>query len=73
MAIQIHIRIKDSDWDQEHEIAEQLADDINNLIPSELNIPVLVLPVEDQADEMEDLFKKKENEKFPGLYGLDLK
>lgn len=57
MAIQIHVRVKDSDWDSEHELAELIADKIEALIPIGINISVLVIPVEDQGNEMEPLTK----------------
>lgn len=55
MAIEIHIRVRDTDWDAEYELAERLADTIENVIPSGTNIPVLVFPVEDPEREMEPL------------------
>jgi hypothetical protein len=57
MAIQIHIRVRDSDWDNEHEFAELIADQIQTLITENINIPILVLPVEDPENEMEPLTK----------------
>ncbi len=57
MAIQIHVRVRDSDWDSEHELAELIADKIEALIPIGINIPVLVIPVEDRGNEMEPLTK----------------
>lgn len=57
MAIQIHIRVRDSDWNSEHEFADLIADQIQTLIPNGINIPILVIPVEDQGNEMEPLAK----------------
>ena len=57
MAIQIHIRVRDSDWDSEHEFAELIADQIQTFITENVNIPVLVFPVEDPGNEMEPLTK----------------
>lgn len=75
MAIQIHIRVKESDWDSEHELAELIAEVIN-IYTSEhmINVPVLVLPVEDPENEMEDIDltevnePRRENEE-PGTMG----
>ena len=57
MAIQIHIRVRDYDWDSEHELAETIADQIKTFITEKLNIPILVIPVEDPENEMEPLIK----------------
>lgn len=57
MAIQIHIRVRDSDWDNEHKFAELIADQIQTFITENVNIPVLVFPVEDPENEMESLTK----------------
>lgn len=57
MAIQIHIRVRDYDWDSEHELAETIADQIKTFITENLNIPILVIPVEDPENEMEPLVK----------------
>lgn len=57
MAIQIHIRVRDSDWDNEHEFVELIADQIQTFITENVNIPVLVFPVEDPENEMESLTK----------------
>ena len=55
MAIQIHIRVREYDWDSEHELAQSIADEIENIIPHKINIPILILPVEDPENEMEEL------------------
>jgi hypothetical protein len=58
MAIQIQIRIKESDWDSEYELAQTMADEINAIISEyNVNIPVLIVPVEDPENEMEPLIK----------------
>lgn len=62
MAIEIHIRVRDTDWDSENELAYLIADKIQTSIISNVdipnvNIPVLVLPVEDKGNEMEPLVK----------------
>ena len=57
MAIEIHIRVRDSDWNMENGLAYQIADQIETLIPENVNIPILVLPVEDPANEMTPLTK----------------
>lgn len=67
MAIQIHIRVKESDWDSEHELAELIAEVINTYTSEHMiNVPVLVLPVEDPENEMEDLkvdfYEEKDDE-----------
>ncbi len=59
MAIEIHIRVRESDWDSEYKLAQTLANKIENLIPGQVNIPILILPVEDSENEMEKLFKFK--------------
>lgn len=48
---------KESDWDSEHEFAELIADKVQASIPYGINIPVLVIPVEDKENEMEPLTK----------------
>lgn len=55
MAIQIHIRVRESDWNSEHELAELISDKIEDLIPEGFNIPILVIPVDDPGNEMESL------------------
>ena len=62
MAIEIHIRVRDTDWDSENELAYLIADKIqtsiiDNVNIPNVNIPVLVLPVEDKENEMEPLIK----------------
>lgn len=57
MAIEIHIRVREYDWDSEHEFAELIADKIGALISEDVNIPILVIPVEDPANEMEPLIR----------------
>jgi len=57
MAIEIHIRVRDSDWNIEHEFADAIADKIQTIITKDVNIPVLVIPVEDPENEMVPLFK----------------
>ena len=56
MAIEIHIRVKESDWNSEHQMADYIAGRLAEIIPPDTNIPILVLPVDDPEDEMEDLF-----------------
>ncbi len=62
MAIQIHIRVKENDWESENGLAYLIADGIQAFIKENVgipnvNIPVLVLPVEDKGNEMEPLIK----------------
>jgi len=62
MAIQIHIRVKETDWESENELAYLIADGIEAFIKANVdipnvNIPILVLPVEDKGNEMEPLIK----------------
>ena len=57
MAIEIHIRVRDSDWNMENGLAYQIADQIQTIITEDVNIPILVLPVEDPANEMTPLTK----------------
>jgi hypothetical protein len=62
MAIQIHIRVRETDWDSENELAYLIAEKIqtsviNDIDIPDVNIPVLVLPVEDKENEMEPLIK----------------
>ncbi len=62
MAIQIHIRVKETDWESENELAYLIADGIQAFIKANVdipnvNIPILVLPVEDKGNEMEPLIK----------------
>lgn len=56
MVIQIHIRVRDYDWDSEHELAYMIADKIQTIITN-VNIPVLVIPVEDPENEMVPIIK----------------
>ena len=57
MAIEIHIRVRDYDWDSEHELAYTIADKIQTFITNDVSIPVLVIPVEDPENEMKPLIK----------------
>lgn len=57
MAIEIHIRVRDSDWESENELAYTIANQIKTFITENFNIPILVIPVEDPAKEMEPLIK----------------
>lgn len=57
MAIQIQIRVRDSDWDSENELAYEIANKIQTLITKNISVPVLVVPVEDPENEMEPLIK----------------
>lgn len=57
MAIEIHIRVRDRDWNMENELAYALADKIQTIITEDVNIPVLVIPVEDPENEMVPLTK----------------
>ena len=58
MAIQIHIRVRDYDWDSEHELAETIAEKINTFtLENGVNIPVLIIPVEDPENEMAPLIE----------------
>ncbi len=57
MAIEIHIRVKDSDWNMENELAYTIADKIRTFITDKVNIPILVVPVEDPENEMVPLTK----------------
>jgi hypothetical protein len=57
MAIEIHIRVRNYDWDSEHELAYTIADKIQTLITNNVTIPVLVIPVEDPENEMVHLVK----------------
>ena len=57
MAIEIHIRVRDYDWESEHELAYTIADKIQTLITNNVNIPILVIPVEDPENEMVPLTK----------------
>lgn len=59
MSIEIHIRVRDSDWDLEHELAESIAERIKGIIPDNVNISTLVIPVEDPEHEMPPLIKEK--------------
>ena len=56
MAIQIQIRVRDSDWDLEKELANYIAGRLEEIIPPNTNIPILVLPVEDPGNEMEPIY-----------------
>jgi hypothetical protein len=60
MSIEIHIRVRESEWDIEHELAELIADKIENIIPNTVNISTFVIPVEDPAHEMSPLLKETE-------------
>ncbi len=60
MSIEIHIRVRDSDWDIEHELAELIADKVEHIIPNNVDIPILVVPVEDPEHEMTPLIKETE-------------
>jgi len=55
MSIEIHIRVRDSDWDLEHELAELIAEKIESIIPNNVNISTFVIPVEDPEHEMPSL------------------
>jgi len=57
MAIQIHIRVRDYDWDSEQKLAYLIADQIKTFVTENFNIPILVLPVEDPENEMTPLTK----------------
>ena len=58
MAIEIHIRVRDYDWDSEHELAQTIADEIDTFtLKNNVNIPVLIIPVEDPENEMKPLIK----------------
>ena len=57
MAIEIYIRVRDRDWNIENEFAYVLADKIQTFIAKDVNIPVLVIPVEDPENEMVPLTK----------------
>ncbi len=57
MAIEIHIRVRDYDWDSESNLAYEIADKIQTLITNDVNIPILVIPVEDPENEMQSLIK----------------
>lgn len=57
MAIEIHIRVRESDWETESEIANLIADQIETLVTENFNIPILVIPVEDPEREMVPLIK----------------
>lgn len=57
MAIEIHIRVRNSDWNTENELAYTIADKIQTFIPENVNIPILVIPVDDPENEMVPLFK----------------
>ena len=57
MAIEIHIRVRDRDWNMENEFAYAIADKIQTIITEDVNIPVLVIPVEDPENEMVPLTK----------------
>lgn len=60
MSIEIHVRVRESDWDLEHELAELIADKIESIIPNSVNISILVVPVEDPEREMSPLIKETE-------------
>lgn len=63
MAIQIHIRVKDTDWEQEQELAQMIADEIDTFTSKHhINVPVLIIPVEDPENEMETLLKDPRHE-----------
>lgn len=57
MAIEIHIRVRESDWEAESEIANIIADQIKTFVTGNFNIPILVIPVEDPEREMVPLIK----------------
>lgn len=57
MAIEIHIRVRDKDWEDESELANTIASQIKTFITENFNIPILVIPVEDPENEMEPLLK----------------
>ena len=45
MAIQIQIRVRESDWESEHELAEKLSEEIDKIISKHfINIPIFVVP-----------------------------
>jgi hypothetical protein len=60
MSIEIHIRVRESDWDLEHELAELIAEKIESIIPNSVNISTFVIPVEDPGNEMPPLIKETE-------------
>lgn len=60
MSIEIHIRVRESDWDLEHELAELIAEKIENIIPNSVNISTFIIPVEDPQHEMPPLIKETE-------------
>ena len=56
MAIEIHIRVRDRDWDSEHELAQTIADEIDTfMLKNKIGIPVLIIPVEDPENEMKEI------------------
>lgn len=55
MAIEIHIRVRESDWNSENDLAFFIAHEVENSIPKNINIPILVFPVEDKENEMKPL------------------
>lgn len=57
MAIEIHVRVRDRYWNMESDLAYQIADQIETLLTEDVNIPILVLPVEDPENEMVPLTK----------------
>ncbi len=57
MAIEIHIRVRDKEWEAESELAYTIASQIKTFITENFNIPILVIPVEDPENEMEPLIK----------------
>lgn len=57
MSIEIHVRVRESDWDLERELAELIAEKIENIIPYDVNISTFVIPVEDPGHEMLPLIK----------------
>lgn len=57
MAIEIHVRVRDTDWNMENDLAYAIADKIKTLLTEDVNIPILVLPVEDPENEMVPLSK----------------
>ncbi len=60
MSIEIHIRVRDSDWHIEHELAELIAEKIESIIPNSVNISTFIIPVEDPEHEMPPLIKETE-------------
>ena len=57
MSIEVHIRVKESDWKSESDLAFFIAHEIENSIPKNINIQILVFPVEDKENKMQLLHK----------------